>query len=370
MTGEMADLFPNRREGVARIVAALRQWLSDVDLRFYAGVEGFVAADRAAAAWQQIASANWRASGAVVAARVPVGSFIDIGSTTTDILVVRDGRVLAHGGDDGARLVTGELVYTGVVRTPVMVLADRVPFEGQWVPVMAELFATTADVHRLTGRLPERADQHPAADGGDKTVAGSARRLARMIGRDVESAPLESWRGLADWLAAAQVRRIHDAWARLRALAGISEEAPLVLAGVGRFLAPDLPGGLRNPVKPLQLSGRRHALEPRFESVPHTRLSQRASRQEHLPGRADRDHEGPHGLERTFHEGINRPEWAGAASEQHRLGDLPGEIRDLAVERACRAPPDRAARAAESVYDAAALDGESRAERPAQLEQH
>jgi len=193
MTGEMADLFPNRREGVARIVAALRQRLSDVDLRFYAGVEGFVAADRAAAAWQQIASANWRASGAVVAARVPVGSFIDIGSTTTDILVVRDGRVLAHGGDDGARLVTGELVYTGVVRTPVMVLADRVPFEGEWVPVMAELFATTADVHRLTGRLPERADQHPAADGGDKTVAGSARRLARVIGRDVESAPLESW---------------------------------------------------------------------------------------------------------------------------------------------------------------------------------
>ena len=243
MTGEMADLFPNRREGVARIVAALRQRLSDVDLRFYAGVEGFVAADRAAAAWQQIASANWRASGAVVAARVPVGSFIDIGSTTTDILVVRDGRVLAHGGDDGARLVTGELVYTGVVRTPVMVLADRVPFEGEWVPVMAELFATTADVHRLTGRLPERADQHPAADGGDKTVAGSARRLARMIGRDVESAPLESWRGLADWLAAAQVRRIQDAWARLRAQAGISEEAPLVLAGVGRFLAPDLTRG-------------------------------------------------------------------------------------------------------------------------------
>jgi len=57
-----------------------------------------------------------------------------------------------------------------------------------------------------------------------------------------------SWRSssrpaLADWLAAAQVRRIQDAWARLRAQAGISEEAPLVLAGVGRFLAPDLTRG-------------------------------------------------------------------------------------------------------------------------------
>jgi probable H4MPT-linked C1 transfer pathway protein len=177
------------------------------------------------------------ASATVVAARVPTALFIDIGSTTTDLLVVDGGRVRARGRDDAERLLAGELVYTGVVRTPVMALAERVPFAGEWVPVVAEQFATAADVHRLTGQLPEDADQHPAADGGEKSVAGSARRLARMIGRDVESAPLDAWRRLANWLAGAQARRIENAWERVRSRAGLADDAPVVVAGVGRFVA-------------------------------------------------------------------------------------------------------------------------------------
>ena len=54
---------------------------------------------------------------------------------------------------DAARLATGELVYHGVVRTPLCALAARVPFRGSAVSVMNEFFATTADVYRLTGEL-------------------------------------------------------------------------------------------------------------------------------------------------------------------------------------------------------------------------
>ncbi|HEX4627759.1 MAG TPA: hypothetical protein VH137_03135, partial [Gemmatimonadales bacterium] len=125
----------------------------------------------------------------------------------------------------------------GVVRTPVMALATHVPFDGDRIPVMAEQFATAADVHRLTGRLPEAADQHPAADSGPKSVSGSARRLARMIGRDVESAPLLEWQRLAEWLARAQARRIEDAWDRLLSREPLADDAPVVIAGVGRFAA-------------------------------------------------------------------------------------------------------------------------------------
>ena len=143
--------------------------------------------------------------------------------------------MLARGRDDASRLVAGELVYTGVVRTPLMALARRGRHSsGEWVPLMAEYFATTADVYRLTGQLPEGADQHPAADGGEKTGPASARRLARMIGRDSESAPLAAWRELAGgWLRAAAPDR-----GRLRPTAragGLSEEAPVVAAGVGTF---------------------------------------------------------------------------------------------------------------------------------------
>lgn len=247
MTGEMVDLFLNRTEGVVRLVGALRQRLSEATLRCYAGADGFVDPGRAAAAAPRIASANWMASAAVVAACLPEAVFIDVGSTTTDLVAVQGGRVLAHGGSDAERLLAGELLYTGVVRTPVMAIAGEVPFAGDWVPVVPELFATAADVHRLAGHLPEAADQHPAADGGEKNVAGSARRLARMIGRDVESAPLPEWQRLAVWLADAQATRVDAAWDRLLSRVRLAPDAPVVVAGVGRFVAAELARRRRSP---------------------------------------------------------------------------------------------------------------------------
>lgn len=237
MTGEMVDFFPTRADGVARLVEVMRKRYGDRGLRFYAGSAGLVAAGTAESEGLRLASANWLAAAEMVAAFLPEALFVDIGSTTTDLIPVGGGRVRARAQDDAARLVSGELVYTGVVRTPVMAFAREVPFAGQSVPLVAELFATAADVHRLCGRLPESSDLHPAADGGEKTEAGSARRLARMIGRDAETQPLEAWRSLARWLAEVQLRRIEDACALLLSREGLAPDAPVVAAGVGRFLA-------------------------------------------------------------------------------------------------------------------------------------
>jgi probable H4MPT-linked C1 transfer pathway protein len=245
MTGEMVDLFADRAEGVKQIVATMRERLPAAGLRFYAGGTEFLDSNEAVAAPMRLASANWMASASLVAAKVSDALFVDIGSTTTDLIVVKDGRLAACGRDDFGRLVAGELVYTGTARTPLMAVAEMVPFEGHWVPVIAEYFATTADVYRLLGLLPESADQHPAADGGEKTLAGSARRLARMVGRDMESAPLLAWQQLARWLARAQSRRIEDACERLLSREAVAPKAPLVVAGAGRFLATDIASNLR-----------------------------------------------------------------------------------------------------------------------------
>jgi probable H4MPT-linked C1 transfer pathway protein len=137
-------------------------------------------------------------------------------------------------------MVAGELVYTGVTRTPVMGLADRVPFAGELQPLMAEYFATAADLHRLTGALPDDADQHPTADGRGKTPEESARRLARMLGRDYGQAPLSAWRGLAHHLSERQLRQVHDAADRVLSRGLLPDDAPLLGAGVGRFLVRDL----------------------------------------------------------------------------------------------------------------------------------
>ncbi len=240
MTGEMADLFPSRAEGVRTLVAEMDKRCGAGDLRFFNTSAGFCSADEAVNTPLRVASANWLASAAVVAAFEPNALFVDVGSTTTDLIPIRGGRIRVRGRDDATRLVSGELVYAGVVRTPVMAMAETVPFGGVRVPLIAEWFAAAADVYRLTRQLPEGADQHPTADGGEKSIAGSARRLARMIGRDVESADLEHWRDLASWLAGAQAQRLQTAAERLLSDEPLPPDAPVIAAGVGRFLATDL----------------------------------------------------------------------------------------------------------------------------------
>ena len=242
MTGELADLFPDRSTGVERLLATLAAAWPGADLAIWAGRRGFVRPDAARGLAAEVASANWLASAALVARRHRSGLFVDIGSTTTDIVLVAHGEVRAEGHTDRERLVSGELVYTGLTRTPVMAIAGEVPFKGRRVPVMNELFATTADVYRVLGLLPEHADQHDAADRGPKTAQASARRLARMVGADLADGTPEDWHRLAEALARAQLRRIEDAAALQRSRGLLPSGAPLIAAGCGRFLAARLVG--------------------------------------------------------------------------------------------------------------------------------
>jgi (4-(4-[2-(gamma-L-glutamylamino)ethyl]phenoxymethyl)furan-2-yl)methanamine synthase len=249
MTGELADLFPDRAAGVRLIVDATAAALPGADLRVWAGRRGFVGAADAPDLAPDVASANWLATAALVARNLGDALLVDLGSTTTDVLLLAGGEIRAEGTTDRERLETGELVYTGLTRTPVMALAAEAPFAGRRVALMNELFATAADVHRVLGWLPGDADQHQAADGGPKTLAASARRLARMVGADLADGGPADWRRLAAWLARAQLRRIEDAAALQLSRGLIPEDAPLVGAGCGRFLLEPLTRDLDRPYR-------------------------------------------------------------------------------------------------------------------------
>ncbi|MFG1416516.1 hydantoinase/oxoprolinase family protein [Xanthobacter sp. V0B-10] len=239
MTGELVDLWPDRASGVAGLAQALADRLGP-DTGVYAGPEGFVPAQAAARHAKSIASANWHATAAALALRLPAGVLVDIGSTTTDILYFADEKIKCRGYADAERMVSGELLYCGVARTPVMALGPTLPFRGAHVPLMMEYFATTADVHRLTGDLPANADLHPAADGGAKTREASARRLLRMVGRDLGPCTLDEAEALAAYAAEVQVQRVHAALALVLSAHRLAPAVPLVGAGVGRFLAAKL----------------------------------------------------------------------------------------------------------------------------------
>jgi (4-(4-[2-(gamma-L-glutamylamino)ethyl]phenoxymethyl)furan-2-yl)methanamine synthase len=247
MTGELADRFIDRNEGVLRIVETLQRRFGEARLRVFAGERGFLAPEQALRYPASVASANWLATAQLVAGRVGEALLVDIGSTTTDLVAVHDSKVGATGRSDFERLVSGELVYTGVVRTPLMAITDAIEFEGLRVPLMAEQFATTADVYRLTGELDERYDQHPSADGAEKTTQASARRLARMVGRDARELPLERWQLLATSFRATQLDRIRRAAQQALLRAAVTPAGALVAAGSGAFLVPELARALHRP---------------------------------------------------------------------------------------------------------------------------
>ena len=235
MTGELVDLFEDRAQGVATLSARIAACLPAGRVGFYAGPAGFISPSRAAEHGEQIASANWHATASLVSRRLSDALLVDIGSTTTDIIPIVEGRVRARGYADRERLATQELLYSGVVRTPVMALAERVPLAGAWTALAAEHFATAADVYRLTAELPPDADQGDTADGRDKSEQASAARLARMVGDDAGRYEPGVWRGLARYVRDCQLVRIERALARQCSL-GLPADAPLIGAGVGRFL--------------------------------------------------------------------------------------------------------------------------------------
>jgi len=239
MTGELADIFATRAEGVAALVKGFCAHLGGAEASIYAGPKGLLPPAAAVDQHRWVASANWHASAALVGRHIKSALLVDIGSTTSDIVVVRSGQPCAQGWSDRERMGAEELVYTGVVRTPLCALAERAPFDGAWVGLAAEYFATSADMYRLTDELPAHADLGETADGRAKGKAESAARLARMLGEDAVACEPHQWRALAGYLRQCQIERIWRACAR-QCSAGLSDDAPLIGAGVGRFLVPEL----------------------------------------------------------------------------------------------------------------------------------
>ena len=127
MTAELADCFTTKREGVAFVLDAFQTAFPGIDPWIY-GVDGrFRSADAARQQPLEVAAANWMATAALVARSVPDALLLDVGSTTADIIPIVAGQVAALGRTDPARLRSGELVYTGALRTPVCAIGTLRP---------------------------------------------------------------------------------------------------------------------------------------------------------------------------------------------------------------------------------------------------
>lgn len=241
MTGELADCFPDRSTGVHALLEESQQCLGEVQVYSTAGLLSLSAAHDHT---QRVASANWHASASWLAGQYRNAVLMDIGSTTTDIIPIRNGSLANRGDSDRRRMQLDELVYSGVVRTPVVAVAQRAVVEGVEQHLAAEQFALMADVYRILELLPDGTDQMPTADGGERTIAASRQRLARMAGADADDCPVEAWHELALYLKDCQVRQLTRALTGSIEASGLPADTVVIGAGCGRFLAREIAQGM------------------------------------------------------------------------------------------------------------------------------
>lgn len=177
MTGELADCFSDKKEGIEYIKKTVEGAFS-CPVHFW-GVNGFQWHDI-----RELAAANWSASAFLLSEDIGDCIFVDMGSTTTDLIPIKKKPQAAL--SDFQRLYRGELIYSGRLRTNLAALLPSVEVEGQKVALSSELFAITADVYRALGDISQKEYRCDTPDGGGKDGRSSLIRLARTVCSDLE----------------------------------------------------------------------------------------------------------------------------------------------------------------------------------------
>lgn len=255
MTGELADCFVDRTEGVRWILQAVEQAADGRHTRVYLVDGSLVAPSVAAARPLAAASANWHALARFCGRFIPQGPglMIDVGSTTVDLIPLFEGQPATSGQTDLERLLAGQLVYTGVERSSVCAVVQHLPYRGRDCPAAQEHFATMRDVYLLLGDVPDQPDDDQTADGRPATRRWARVRMARMLTADPPQFQLSDALACARHVADAQLALL------VRALEQVVQAMPTpptaaVLAGHGDYLARRLVAALPTPPETVSLA--------------------------------------------------------------------------------------------------------------------
>jgi probable H4MPT-linked C1 transfer pathway protein len=238
MTAELADCFATKADGVKFVLKSVAAGSDNRHTRVYRVDGKLVSPQVAANSPLLVAAANWHAL-ASFAGRFTSNKptlLIDVGSTTCDLIPLIQGKPVTKGLTDTDRLLSGELVYTGIERSPVCAVAQTTVYRGQPCPLVQEFFATMRDVYLIQEKLAEDPADNNTADHRPATKPAARMRLARMIAADQEVFNHRDAVALANDVAQAQAGRLRAA---ITQVIGQMPEKPLklILSGHGEFLA-------------------------------------------------------------------------------------------------------------------------------------
>ena len=236
MTAELSDVFVTKREGVLYVADTVLATFPRC-ASYALDLSGkFTTLTEARTRPLDFAAANWLATALFVARSCPNCLLIDVGSTTADIIPIVNGQVACQDRTDLGRLMSGELVYTGALRTHIAAIVQTVPVRGRPCRVSSEYFAVSGDVHLILGQLSADDYVFATPDGRPPTIESARQRLARLVCADTEMLSAAEIDELARYIYQQQLGQIGAAILQLRSRFADRADLPVVAMGSGAFM--------------------------------------------------------------------------------------------------------------------------------------
>jgi (4-(4-[2-(gamma-L-glutamylamino)ethyl]phenoxymethyl)furan-2-yl)methanamine synthase len=240
VTAELSDAYQTKREGVNHILDCVKEAFPDVAICVLTSDVTLVSLDVAKDMPLKVAAANWAATGWVISQKLKSCVVVDVGSTSTSIIPIVNGKVLAHGKTDLEKLVCGELVYTGSLRTNVAAIVNSIPTPKGVATVSSELFALSGDVHLALANITKKQYTCETADGRGKSLTEVYARLSRVVCADTDMLTHQEILKIAQYIYDAQLLQIQNGLSNVYGYTKslVLGKVPIVVTGLGRtFLA-------------------------------------------------------------------------------------------------------------------------------------
>ena len=229
MTAELVDAYDTKKDGVLDVVNKCEETFSCPIA--YVGIDGMMSKEEIEKDPLKAAAANWIATAQIATLISDNCIFIDTGSTTTDIIPIKDGKECAIGKSDFDRSATGELVYTGTLRTNLASFLDKIEFNGKEYRVASELFAQTADVYTVLDLITPEDYVCDTFDGESKSKTDCAKRIARVVCADLEMLSESDIIEISKFIHQKQVEQIADGLKQVHETQGLDL---IITTGLGK----------------------------------------------------------------------------------------------------------------------------------------
>jgi probable H4MPT-linked C1 transfer pathway protein len=239
ITAELSDAFFTKKEGINHVLDSILN-VFDSTPKYILNVEGnFISIEEAREQYLKVASSNWIATGWMISQLITNCIVIDVGSTTTSIIPIIDGKIVAKGMTDLEKLANGELVYTGSLRTPIAAIVNWIPVRKKMTRVSSELFSQSGDVHLLIGNIDKKDFTTETVDGRGKSKKEAAGRLARVVCADTDMLNEQEIIKMAKFVYQKQIDQIYNGLKQVLEENNLKDKVnSIVLTGLGRnFLA-------------------------------------------------------------------------------------------------------------------------------------